>query len=95
MKIKLSKKQKDDLTDIINTYTIISVLKDGKEIWNCAGKETKLSQELKITADCRIYVKSIVVEILEYLGKIFVVEKVWKDIKPKVSQLLLKSLKKK
>jgi len=70
MKTKLTQKQKDDFADIIASYSIISVKMNGKEIWDCTGKETKDSIKLGITAEHkRIYVRGIVSEILDYVSK--------------------------
>jgi hypothetical protein len=66
--IKLTKKDKEEIRDIISGLTIVSVKQGDKNIWNCNGYETKKSKELNLTADIiRMDVDGILSEILKYL----------------------------
>ena len=65
--MKLSREDREVITDIISAWTIVSVLKGGKEIWNCTGKETKESRNGKIEGRIKhIYAEQIIKEILFY-----------------------------
>ena len=43
----------EEIKKMINEWTVVSVIKNGKEIWNCNGLETEISKKEKLTAEIK------------------------------------------
>lgn len=74
--MKITKKQKEEISDTIKTWTMVAVMEgDGsiaekdKKLWDCSGYTTKKARELNIYANIiNVEVDTILKEIFHHLG---------------------------